>query len=231
MIALESATRQWQRVHDLVTARATSAEVTLSCTPLALAGPKDDTTQLCRMSQGDSVWVLRSRHGSLSRVNLVGSRHDRYRAVRMFSPGVWVLAGEDDSPTSPGTSNVSSKAWLEVIKVSGNWDYQRQGARRHAVPLERQGQQLARAELDLDGDGNDELVFSSPLSISRVADSGAVLEPFLRGGLPDAVADLHLTDFNRDGVLDVMAVTSMTPFAGTSHTAYFLKGQLKGSTD
>lgn len=146
----------------------TKAEVTFSCTPLTLAGPKDDTTQLCRMSQGDSVWVLRLNQGSLSRVNLVGSRHDRYRAVRMFSPDVWVLAGEDDSPTSPGTSNVSSKAWLEVIKVSGGWDYRRLGARRHAVALERQGQKLAQAELDLDGDGNNELLVLDGKEIQAV---------------------------------------------------------------
>jgi outer membrane murein-binding lipoprotein Lpp len=136
----------------------TRAEVTFSCTPLALAGPKDDLTQLCRMSQADTVWVLRSNQGSLSRVNLLGSRHDSYRAMRMFSPDVWALVGEDDSPTSPGTSNVSSKAWLEVVKVAPGWDYLRKGARRHAVPLERQGQRLAQAELDLDGDGNDELL-------------------------------------------------------------------------
>lgn len=146
----------------------TKAEVTFSCTPLALAGPKDDTSQLCRMSVGDSVWVLRVDQGSLSRVNLVGSRHDRYRAVRMFSPDVWVLAGEDDSPTSPGTSNVSSKAWLEVIKVSGSSDYQRQGARRHAVPLERQGQKLAQAGLDLDGDGYEELLVLDGKEIQAV---------------------------------------------------------------
>lgn len=146
----------------------TRAEVTFSCTPLALAGSKDDTTQVCRMSQGDSVWVLRLNQGSLSRVNLVGSRHDRYRAVRMFSPDVWVLAGEDDSPTSPGTSNVSAKAWLEVIKVSGGWDYQRQGARRQAVALERMGQKLAQAELDLDGDGNGELLVLDGKGIQAV---------------------------------------------------------------
>jgi hypothetical protein len=136
----------------------TRAEVTFSCTPLPLAGPKDDLTQLCRMSMGDSVWVLRVDQGSLVRVNLLGSRHDSYRPVRMFSPEVWVLAGEDDSPTSPGKSNVSSKAWLEVFKVSGSSAHDRQGIRRHALPLERQGQRLAQAELDLDGDGIAELL-------------------------------------------------------------------------
>jgi hypothetical protein len=143
-------------------------ETPISCTPLALAGPKDESTQLCRLAQGDSVWVLRLNQGTLSRVNLVGSRHDRYRGVRMFSPDVWVLAGEDDSPTSPGTSNVSSKAWLEVVKVTGGWDYQRQGARRHAVPLERLGKPLAQAELDLDGDGNDELLVLDGKEIQAV---------------------------------------------------------------
>jgi len=136
----------------------THTEVTLSCAPLALAGPQDDSTQLCRMSEVPRVWVLRLDQSALSRVNLQGSLHDRYRAVRMFSPDVWVLVGEDDSPTSPGTSDVSSKAWLEVVKVSGSWAFPRTGTRRHAVALERQGQRLAQAELDLDGDGNDELL-------------------------------------------------------------------------
>lgn len=133
-------------------------EVTLTCVPLLLEGPKDLVTQLCRMSEADSVWVLRSELGALARVNLVGSRHDRYRAVRMFSPEVWVVAGEDDSPTSPGTSKVSAKEWLEVFKVTGGSEYTRQAIRAHALPLEKFGQRFAQAELDLDADGAPELL-------------------------------------------------------------------------
>jgi len=133
-------------------------EVTVSCLPLPLEGQKDLVTQLCRMSEADSVWVLRSELGSLARVNLVGSRHDRYRPVRMFSPEVWVVAGEDDSPTSPGTSKVSAKEWLEVFKVTGAAEYTRQAIRSHALPLERLGKRSAQAELDLDADGAPELL-------------------------------------------------------------------------
>jgi outer membrane murein-binding lipoprotein Lpp len=133
-------------------------EVAVSCLPLPLEGPKDLVTHLCRMSETDSVWVLRSEQGSLSRVNLVGSRHDRYRPVRMFSPEVWVVAGEDDSPTSPGTSKVSAKEWLEVFKVNGASAYTRQAIRAHALPLEQLGQRSTQAELDLDADGTPELL-------------------------------------------------------------------------
>jgi outer membrane murein-binding lipoprotein Lpp len=130
----------------------------VSCLPLPLEGPRDVVTQLCRMSNAGSVWVLRSEQGSLSRAKLVGSQHDRYRPVRMFSPEVWVVAGEDDSPTSPGTSKVSAKEWLEVFKVTGASDYTRQAVRSHAVPLERLGQRSTQAELDLDADGAPELL-------------------------------------------------------------------------
>jgi outer membrane murein-binding lipoprotein Lpp len=133
-------------------------EVTVSCLPLQLEGPKDLVTQLCRMSEADSVWVLRSEQGSLSRVNLVGSRHDRYRPVRMLSPEVWVVAGEDDSPTSPGTSKVSAKEWLEVFKLTGASEYTRQALRAHALPLEKLGQRATLAELDLDTDGAPEIL-------------------------------------------------------------------------
>ena len=133
-------------------------EVAISCLPLPLEGPKDLVTQLCRMSETDSVWVLRSEQGWLSRVNLVGSRHDRYRPVRMFSPEVWVVAGEDDSPTTPGTSRVSAREWLEVFKVTGAAEYTRQAIRSHAVPLERLGKRSTQAELDLDADGAPELL-------------------------------------------------------------------------
>jgi len=133
-------------------------EVAVSCLPLPLEGPRDLVTQLCRMSETDSVWVLRSEQGSLARVNLVGSRHDRYRPVRMFSPEVWVVAGEDDSPTSPGTSRVSAKGWLEVFKVTGSPEYTRQAIRTEALPLERQGQRATLAELDLDADGTPEVL-------------------------------------------------------------------------
>ncbi|MDY7226263.1 hypothetical protein [Hyalangium rubrum] len=133
-------------------------QVTFSCVSLPLEGPKDAVTQLCRMSDADSVWVLRSDMGSLARVNLIGSRHDNYRPVRKFSPEVWVLAGEDDSPTSPGTSNVSAKAWLEVFKLTGGSELSRQAVRRHALPLERQGQRVAMAELDLDADSTPEVL-------------------------------------------------------------------------
>jgi hypothetical protein len=133
-------------------------EVTVSCLLLPLEGQRDLVTQLCRMSEADSVWVLRSELGSLVRVNLVGSRHDRYRPVRMFSPEVWVVAGEDDSPTSPGTSKVSSKEWLEVFKVTGASEHSRQAIREHALPLERLGHRATLAELDLDADGIPELL-------------------------------------------------------------------------
>jgi hypothetical protein len=132
--------------------------VVISCLPLPLEGLNDQVTQLCRMSEVDSVWVLRSDHGSLARVNLVGSRHDRYRPVRMFSPEVWVVAGDDDSPTSPGTSNVSSKEWLEVFKVTGGSAHSRQAIREHALPLERLGQRATVPELDLDADGTPEVL-------------------------------------------------------------------------
>ncbi|HEX8700163.1 MAG TPA: hypothetical protein VF815_15060 [Myxococcaceae bacterium] len=133
-------------------------DVAVSCLPLPLEGPKDLVTHLCRMSETDSVWVLRSDQGSLARVNLVGSRHDRYRPVRMFSPEVWVVAGEDDSPTTPGTAKVSAKEWLEVFKVTGAAEYTRQAIRAHALPLERRGQRSTLAELDLDADGAPELL-------------------------------------------------------------------------
>jgi hypothetical protein len=133
-------------------------EVTVSCLPLPLEGPKDLVTHLCRMSEADSVWVLRSELDALVRVNLVGSRHDRYRPVRMFSPEVWVVAGEDDSPTSPGTSKVSAKEWLEVFKVTGGAEYTRQAIRAHALPLEKFGKRFTQAELDLDADGTPELL-------------------------------------------------------------------------
>ncbi len=133
-------------------------EVTVSCLPLALEAPTDQVTQLCRMSETDSVWVLRVELGSLVRVNLVGSRHDRYRPVRMFSPEVWVVAGEDDSPTSPGTSNVSSREWLEVFKVTGASEHSRQAIREHALPLEKLGQRATLVELDLDADSFPELL-------------------------------------------------------------------------
>lgn len=136
----------------------TRVDAKFSCLPLQLGGPKDDVTRLCRVSQTDMVWVLRSEQGSLVRANLVGSSHDRYRAVRMFSPELWVLAGEDDSPTSPGTSNVSAKAWLEVFKLSGGSEASRQAVRRHTLPLEKQGQRVALVELDLDGDSATELL-------------------------------------------------------------------------
>lgn len=133
-------------------------EVSVSCLPLPLEGPRDVVTQLCRMSEADSVWVLRSEQGALSRVNLVGSRHDRYRPVRMFSPEVWAVAGEDDSPTTPGTSKVSAKEWLEVFKLTGPTEYTRQALRAHALPLEKLGQRATLAELDLDADGEPELL-------------------------------------------------------------------------
>jgi hypothetical protein len=143
-------------------------EAKFSCLPLPLGGPKDDVTQLCRLSQTDMVWVLRSEQGSLVRANLVGSSHDRYRPVRMFSPELWVLAGEDDSPTSPGTSNVSAKAWLEVFKLSGGSEHSRQAVRRHALPLEKRGQPVALVELDLDGDGAAELLLLDGKDIQAV---------------------------------------------------------------
>ncbi len=40
-------------------------EVSVSCLPLPLEGPKDLVTHLCRMSETDSVWVLRPEQGSL----------------------------------------------------------------------------------------------------------------------------------------------------------------------